>query len=81
MRTIPVVQERRWYNGLALEYASLGPRFEFPLFAVHLSFFDITGPRLEFPLFAVHLSFFDITKTNQIVAILSSDGTYNVICI
>ena len=57
---------RWWYSGLALGYASPGPGFEFPLFADHFSFFGITA---EWP------------KTTQIATILSSDGTYNVICI
>ena len=54
------------YSGQPLGMTAEGPGFDPLIYGEHLSFFDITA---EWP------------NTTQIGAILSSDGTNNVICI
>ena len=64
--TANVPQGRRWYSDQHSGMTSSGPRFDPTRSAGHFSLFDIIA---------------ECPKTIQIVAILSSDGTYNVICI
>ena len=61
--THDLLQGRRWYSGQRSGMRTSGHGFDPPISAGHFSFFGITA---EWP------------KTTQLVAILSSDGTYNV---